>query len=66
MSTGNMSGLGLNGGAPASTLRGGKQAIYESVLHQLRILMIDHMAKPEEVLYSLYCVAFILLCLYLD
>lgn len=36
--------------ATGSTLRGGKQAIYESVLHSLRILMIDHMAKPEEVL----------------
>jgi exportin-1 len=51
-----MGGLsGLSGGGPmgpaaVSSLRPGKHAIFEGVLHSLRILMIDHMAKPEEVI----------------
>lgn len=35
------------GGVQGSSLRGGKQALYEGILHNLRILMIDNMAKPE-------------------
>ena len=51
---GGLSGMSIGGsalgpGAVASSLRPGKHAIFEGVLHSLRILMIDHMAKPEEV-----------------
>ena len=35
------------GGVQGSSLRGGKQALFEGILHNLRILMIDNMAKPE-------------------
>ena len=38
---------GAFGGVQGSSLRGGKQALYEGILHNLRILMIDNMAKPE-------------------
>ena len=61
VSSSNGSGLGVGGmsigsaplnggGATSSSLRPGKHAIFEGVLHALRILMIDHMAKPEEVI----------------
>jgi exportin-1 len=33
-----------------SNMGRGKASIYETVLHHLRILIIDHMAKPEEVI----------------
>jgi hypothetical protein len=29
-----------------------KTALYDNLLHTLRIIMIDNMAKPEEVLVS--------------
>jgi exportin-1 len=44
-------GLGGAGAVPLlSGARRSKQAVYETVLHRLRIVMIDKMAKPEEVI----------------
>lgn len=43
---------GSSGGTPSNAMNLGraKHIIFEGVLHNLRLLMIDHMAKPEEVI----------------
>jgi exportin-1 len=50
MTFGQMDSDSSSGGSSSNGGKRPKHIIYESVLHRLRIVMIDRMAKPEEVI----------------